>query len=506
MTDSAPPEKAASLDHVAESAGSRWAKLFGQLKRFRAPLAGAAVVAVALISLAFVHLPVWQTIATIASVGAVLGGLAGFWDAYTAVKKSVPLSASSKAPIAASALSVMVLPFQNHTGDASQAYVADGLTASLTADLSRIRDAFIVSAATAFSYKDRPITAQQAGADLGVHFVLHGSVQRSGTKIRINAQLADATTNAQLWSDTFEGDQSDLFALQDQVTARIGNSIEREVVIVAARESETRKSSPRVADLILRARAVRLKPQSLKNLQQAEELYRQALALEPNNAGAMIGLAVALAAQAANFGKQMDEGVREQKFVEGRDLALRAKEVDPDNPRVYVPIQRYAEAHGDLHGALRAAETQLSLAPNDPVGYNNVARPLIFLGEPQRAIELLTQAINLEPKHPREVLLVNQGHAYFMLGDNDAAIECLQRSLEINPQFSPAEIRASLAMAFVLKGEAAKARNAAAEFHLYAPDETLSSWRKRATTTSASYKEWFESKLVPAWREAGLPE
>ena len=198
MTDSAPPEKAASLDHVAEAAGSRWAKLFEQLKRFRAPLAGAAIVAVALISLAFVQLPVWQTIVTIASVGAVLGGLAGFWNAYSAVKKSVLLSSSSKAPVAASALSVMVLPFQNHTGDATQGYVADGLTASLTADLSRIRDAFIVSAATAFAYKDKPITAQQAGAELGVHFVLHGSVQRSGTKIRINAQLADTTTNAQL--------------------------------------------------------------------------------------------------------------------------------------------------------------------------------------------------------------------------------------------------------------------------------------------------------------------
>jgi adenylate cyclase len=489
-----------------EPAGSRWAEVCEQLKRVRAPVAGAVVVVVVLIALAFARLPVWQTIVTIASVGAVLSGLAGFWNAYSAVKKSVPPSASSKAPVAASALSVMVLPFQNHTGDASQAYVADGLTASLTADLSRIRDAFIVNATTAFAYKDKPITAQQAGAELGVHFVLQGSVQRSGNRIRINAQLADATTNAQLWSDNFEGDQSDLFALQDQVTARIGNSIEREVVIVAARESETRKSSPKVADIILRARAVRLKPQSLGNLQQAEELYRQALALEPNNVGATIGLAVALAAQAANFGEQMDEIAREKKFAEGRDLALGAKEIDPDNPRVYVPIQRYAESHGDLDGALRAAETQLLLAPNDPVGYNNVARPLIFLGEPQRAIDLLTQAINLEPKHPREVLLFNKGHAHFMLGDNDAAIKCLRRSLEINPQFSRAAAHALLAMAFALKGETAKAHKAAAEYRQYAPDETLSSWQKQATLTSSAYKKWFEKNLVSAWHAAGLPE
>ena len=97
-----------------------------------------------------------------------------------------------------------------------------------------------------------------------MHFVLQGSVQRNGTKIRINAQLADANSNAQLWSESFEGDQSDLFALQDRVTTLIGNSIGREMVIVAARESETRKSSPKVADLMLRARAIGLKPESLE--------------------------------------------------------------------------------------------------------------------------------------------------------------------------------------------------------------------------------------------------
>jgi TolB-like protein len=146
-------------------------------------------------------------------------------------------------------LSIVVLPFTNLTGDPNQAYVADGLTASLTSDLSRIRDTFIVNAATAFAYKDKPVAAQQVGKDLGVHFVLQGSVQRSGTTIRINAQLADATSNAQLWSESFEGDQSDLFALRDRVTTLVGNSIGREMVIVAARESETRKTSPRVADL-----------------------------------------------------------------------------------------------------------------------------------------------------------------------------------------------------------------------------------------------------------------
>src|SRR5512147_2306923 len=247
MAESARREDASPPDPVIKPAASRWAKFGGQLKRFRGP------------------------IAAVAAFGAVLSGLLGYWSAYQTVEKVVaPRPAPAAVAADAGPLSIVVLPFQNLTGDANQAYVADGLTARLTADLSRIRDAFIVNTATAFAYKDKPVTAQQVGRELGVHFVLQGSVQRDGTKIRINVQLADANSNAQLWSESFEGDQSDLFALQDRVTTLVGNSIGREMVIVAARESEIRKSSPKVADLMLRAKALQLKPRTLQNEQQEE--------------------------------------------------------------------------------------------------------------------------------------------------------------------------------------------------------------------------------------------
>ena len=481
MTDSAPPDDASPPALAARPAASRWAKLWAQLKRFRGP------------------------IAAIAAFGAVLSGFLGYWSAYQTVQKVVvPQPAPTVINADAGPLSIVVLPFQNLTGDASQAYVADGLTASLTADLSRIRDAFIVDAATAFAYKDKPLTAQQVGKDLGVHFVLHGGVQRNGTKIRINAQLADATSNAQLWSDTFEGDQSDLFALQDRVTTLVGNSIGREMVIVAARKSETRKGSPRAADLMLRASALDLKPQSFKNEQQQEDLYRQVLALEPNNAGAMANLAASLTIQANNFYDQMEESVKERKYVEGLDLALRAKELDPDNPEVYVPIGSYAANHGDLAGAQRAYETLLSLQPRNPSAYINLASTVLSEGDPKRAIELLTQAISLNPKHPHEAALVVMGWAYFMLGDNDAAIEWCLRSVEKNPDLSVGY--AFLAMAYALKGEDAKAHAAAAEARQSDPHNTLSAARKDLSTYGPAYIEWFESKLVPAWRKAGLPE
>src|SRR4029079_9065120 len=192
-----------------------------------------------------------RPIAAIAAVGAVLGGLAGYWNAYRAMHEGLAHHAPPAAALPADAgpLSIVVLPFANQTGDPQKAYIADGLTSSITADLSRLRDAFIVPVSSAVTYRDKAVPVKQIGHDLGVRFVLQGSVLATGTKLRINAQLADTQSGAQKWTETFEGDLADLFALQDQVTARIGNSIGNQMVILAARESQTRKSGAKAADL-----------------------------------------------------------------------------------------------------------------------------------------------------------------------------------------------------------------------------------------------------------------
>ena len=142
-------------------------------------------------------------------------------------------------------LSILVLPFANQTGDEKKAYIADALTTSITADLSRIRDAFVVPATTAFTYRAKGLTVQQVAKDAAVRFVLNGSVLASGQEVRVTAQLVDSKTGAQLWNEAFRGDLSNLFALQDQVTTLVGNSIGEHMVIVAARESESREVHPR---------------------------------------------------------------------------------------------------------------------------------------------------------------------------------------------------------------------------------------------------------------------
>jgi TolB-like protein len=445
------------------------------------------------------------TIVAIAGVGAVLGGLAGYWNAYQAARSGTQ-SSSLLALVGtgnAGPLSIVVLPFANLTGDPQQAYVADGLTVAVTADLSRIRDAFIVSTATALAYKDKPVTVQQIGKELGVRFVLQGGVQRSADKIRINAQLADATSNAQLWSETFDGSQADLFALQDLVTTRIGNSIGREMVIVAARDSETRKSDPKVADLMVRARALVLKPVSLKNYEERQALYRQVLLLEPSNVQAMVGLAGALAFAVDN-GFIADPVVSETRLVEGRDLALKARELDSSIASIYSVLGVYAYRHGNFEGARRDFATALSLEPKDPMRYNAVAWGYLRAGDPVRAIGLLSQGIRLDPKNLREIFLDNMGRAQFMIGDDEAAIEWLLKAVDANPAYAPPH--AYLAMAYARQGDHARARAAAVALLRADPKYSLSRSEAPWPEQPVAFREWWETKLLPAGRLAGLPE
>lgn len=451
---------------------------------------------------------VWHAIVVVASVGAVLSGLAGFWTTFRTVNALAPAPSSNETRHPKQALSIMVLPFSNHTGDPAQAYFVDGLTVSFTTDLSRIRDVFVVNVATAFSYRDKVIPLKQLGDELGVRFVLQGSVQRSGTKIRIHTQLGDAISNAQLWSGSFDGDQSDLFSLQDQITERVGSTIGNEMVIVAARESEIRKSDPTVTDLILRARAVRARPMGLANLQQREALLRQALQLDPNNPDAMASLSLALASEAANFGYELGAQDTALKLHEGHDLALKAKQLDPEHPHVYGALALSRKMLGDVEGALRAAEQCRALEPNNVIPYGFAAGIHLQMGEPRKAIDLSEQAMRLDPRQNADMVSVAMGAAHLMLGENAEATKCFQNAIDVNPKFARAYAFLSLALA--LQGDMEKSREARDAMIRLAPSMTIANLPGNIGAPKQShpaiYREFWEKKFVPAWRLAGLPE
>ena len=327
-------------------------------------------------------------------------------------------------------------------------------------------------------------------------------MQRSGERFRINAQLADTSSNAQLWSDSFQGDTSDLFALQDQVTGRIANTMDHELVLVAARESERRKDAPQATDLILRARALADKPHSLDKWQQVEALYRQALVIDPGNVNAMMGLATALSFQPIHFGSKVSSEARERTWTEAVALATKVHAIDPDNPEYFRVIAFNALAHDDIEGARRAAQTWLSLAPRMPDPYNVLSNTYTRAGEPGKAIELLTQAIGLDRKNANAVFPANLAQAYFMSGDNKAAIVWNLKALEREPRLLRAHI--GLAMAYALDGDDARAHAEAAEVRRLNPGVKFDLQRMRAGSDPPAYKAILEERMIPGLRKAGL--
>ena len=200
-------------------------------------------------------------------------------------------------PALAQHLSIVALPFANLSGDASQDYFADGITENLTTELSRIHNSFVIARNTALTYKGKPIDAKEIGKELGVRYVLEGSVQRDQNRVRVNAQLIDAESGAHMWADQFEEDAADLFKLQDEIVARLAHTLEVELVKAEAARS-ARSTNPDAIDLVMRGRALideqALQPSKDRNIA-AQTLYEQALAIDPNNARAIAGLAATYA-------------------------------------------------------------------------------------------------------------------------------------------------------------------------------------------------------------------
>jgi len=172
---------------------------------------------------------------------------------------TVQHAVSISQPAVTPRLSIVVLPFANLSNDPEQQYFADGITEDLTTDLSRIAHSFVISRNTAFTYRNKPIDTKQIGRELGVRYVLEGSVRRSGNQVRVNAQLIDAERDAHLWAERFDGEMVELFALQNEITSRLANTLGVELIAAeAARPTE----HPDALDYILRGRAAGLKPDS----------------------------------------------------------------------------------------------------------------------------------------------------------------------------------------------------------------------------------------------------
>jgi TolB-like protein len=247
-------------------------------------------------------------------------------------------------PAVAPRLSIVVLPFANLGNDPEQRYFADGIAEDLTTDLSRIADMFVISRNTAFTYQDKRVDTKQIGRELGVRYVLEGSVRRSGNQVRVNAQLIDAATDAHLWAERFDGDVTNLFPLQDEITSRIAVALNLELV---AAEADRPTEHPDALEYILRGRAASNKPQTRDTRAEAISMFERALALDPHSVEAQSRLAGTLAGRAMDG--MADSAAADIARSEG--LAGRALAASPRSSYVHYAKAQVLRAQAQVLGA-----------------------------------------------------------------------------------------------------------------------------------------------------------
>jgi adenylate cyclase len=408
---------------------------------------------------------------------------------------ATPISQSAGAP----RLSIVVLPFVNMSGDPEQQYFADGITEDLTTDLSRIADMLVISRNSAFTYKDKPINAKQIGRELNVRYVLEGSIRRSGDRVRANAQLIDAETDAHLWAERFDRAADDLFALQDEVTSRIAVALNLELV---AAEAARPTDHPDALDFILRGRA--LSSQTTENYAEAIRLYDRALTLDPQSVEARALLARTLAARA------MDglTNSAEADITRAERLVWQALAASPRSPLAHYARGQVLRAQGRCEEAIPEYETALASNRNWVEALANIGRCKFLIGSIEEAITAQEQAIRLSPRDPQlGIWYLRIGQAHLLQSRIDEATLWFEKARSANPRLPFA--RAFLASAYALKGERDRAVAELAEARRLSGGGRFLSIAHSKTVFDfgvPKVRALYEATYFAGLRKAGMPE
>ncbi len=393
-------------------------------------------------------------------------------------------------PAQAAHLSVVVLPFTNLSNDPAQDYFADGVTENLTTDLSRIRNSFVIARNTAFTFKGKNVDAKEIGQELGVRYVLEGSVQRDGTRVRVNAQLIDAETGAHLWADRFEEDVADLFKLQDQVVARIANSLR--VELVNAESRRPRQQNPDAVDLTMRGWALMLQSMTREHDQAARNMFEQAVKLDPGNAEAYAGIAYCYMRDLVNG--WIDPGTDyAARVIRAADQALA---IDSGNAMAAYAKGLFLATTGRFAEAKTVIETALQRNPNFAPLYDTLSITHNGRGEYEQAISDLEKAMRLSPHDPQlGIWEYHHGLADLGLGHSAEAVDEERRA--IDDGFGTYWPHQALAAAYALLGRDNEAKAELAE-----------SGRLNPHVTSIKSLPPLSNipRLIDGLRRAGMPE
>jgi TolB-like protein/class 3 adenylate cyclase len=439
-----------------------------------------------------------QTARWITAIAAVIlvagGGLLAWWQLWQ--PREEPASVERMAFPLPDRPSIAVLPFDNLSGDPQRHRLVDGITEDIITSLSRFREFFVIARNSTFVYKDKPTDVRQIARELGVQYVLEGSLQIEGDRVRITAQLIDAINGNHVWAERYDRQLEDVFAIQDEVTDAIVGSLggQHGAVARSRRETARREPADRLQAYETYALGVELKHHRTEaDNRKARELFEKAIELDPNFTRAYIGLAQ-IHGDTIDFGWAQSRQVALQHMV---TAARKALSLDPYESQAHYRIGLYYLYQNDFQQALVQHEQAIELNPNDADVLAAVAWDLTKLGQPERSVEVIKRAIRLNPHGP-DWYGGPMREAYFHNRQFEETIAVTKKRIHPDPLWDPLY----RAMSYAQLGREKDVAPEVKQLFVADPDYSAEKW----LNDMGSYARDTELNLfLESNRKAGLP-
>lgn len=396
-------------------------------------------------------------------------------------------------------LSIVVLPFANIGGDPEQDYFADGVTESLTTDLSRISGSLVIARNTAFTYKGKAVDVKRLGGELGVRYALEGSVQRSGNRLRVNVQLIDAETGNHLWAERFDSPVTDLFDMQDEIVSRLANALDTQLITAEARRAE-RSLNPDAMDLHFQGRAWLNKGQTPESMERARTFFQRALTLDPGSVEPMLGLATVDATVGA--ADMADD--RLARFATAEAVLTKVLSLAPNNSLAHSTLGLVLMLTKRPVDGIAECQRALALDRNSAGAHGLIGYAKYLLGRGAETETHISEAFRLSPRDTRtHYWMLWIGLAKSQLNAGTEAVAWIRRGLEVNRHFAVAHFH--LAAEQALLGELDQARKAVQTGLVLDPGFTIRRFRAGTATDDPIYLAGRE-RSYEGLRLAGVPE
>jgi len=390
--------------------------------------------------------------------------------------------------------SIAVLPFINLSGDSEQEYFSEGISEDIITDLSKLKSITVIARNSSFSYKGTSTKVQDIGINLGVKYLVEGSVRKAGNQIRITVQLVDTSNGHHLWAERFDRELTNIFTMQDEITGKIVSALSIQLTGDEQQQlAHSATSSFEAYDLFLQGQ--RFRTLSEEDLAQAAEIYRKVISLDPDFARAYGALSVVLNRQVTIGVSEAPAEMKERAL----DLARKAVSINPNSPQVLWALGYIYMYRGQFEEAVEALERAISLSPSYADGYALLGLIENNLGHGEDAIRLIEKGMKVNPHYSWDYLY-NLGRARYALGHYQQASENLQEALERNETGS--HPRLFLIASYVQLGQQDDAEWEAVQLDVSHPEVTLSHLRQTLPIADPELME----RLISDLRSAGIAE